>query len=112
MNAGIPLFPVEIGRNQIATRALSPRGSCQTSDVGFGDRDSAIHAIAPAAFGAGRNIHRTVFQGLTHGGMGYAKEFHVERLFREIMIARIAPISRELVLSYIGERQLDLPKSY
>lgn len=49
---------------------------------------------------------------LTHGGMGYAKEFHVERLFREIMIARIAPISRELVLSYIGERQLDLPKSY
>ena len=43
---------------------------------------------------------------LTHGGMGYAKEFHVERLFREIMIARIAPISRELVLSYIGERQL------
>ena len=49
---------------------------------------------------------------LTHGGMGYAKEFHVERLFREIMIARIAPISRELVLSYIGERELGLPKSY
>jgi len=49
---------------------------------------------------------------LTHGGMGYAKEFHVERLFREIMIARIAPISRELVLSYISERELGLPKSY
>ena len=49
---------------------------------------------------------------LTHGGMGYAKEFHVERLFREIMIARIAPISRELVLSYIGERELGLPQSY
>jgi acyl-CoA dehydrogenase len=40
---------------------------------------------------------------LTHGGMGYAKEFHVER---------IAPISRELVLSYLAERVLDLPKSY
>lgn len=49
---------------------------------------------------------------LTHGGMGYAKEFHVERFFREVMIARIAPVSIQLVLSYIAERALDLPKSY
>jgi acyl-CoA dehydrogenase len=49
---------------------------------------------------------------MTHGGMGYAKEFHVERYLREIMIARIAPVSRELVLSFIAERVLDLPKSY
>ena len=49
---------------------------------------------------------------LTHGGMGYAKEFHVERYLREIMIARIAPVSRELVLSHIAERVLELPKSY
>jgi len=49
---------------------------------------------------------------LTHGGMGYAKEFHVERLMREIMIARIAPVSRELILSHVAEKALDLPKSY
>jgi len=49
---------------------------------------------------------------LTHGGMGYAKEFHVERLMREIMICRLAPISQQLVLCYIAERALDLPKSY
>ena len=49
---------------------------------------------------------------LTHGGMGYAQEFHVERLFRESMLPRIAPVSRELVLSYLAERVLDLPKSY
>ncbi len=49
---------------------------------------------------------------LSHGGMGYAKEFHVERYFREAMIARIAPISREMVLNYIAERVLGLPKSY
>jgi acyl-CoA dehydrogenase len=49
---------------------------------------------------------------LTHGGMGYAKEFHVERLLREIMIARIAPVSRELILCNIAERALGLPKSY
>ncbi|MFX8758813.1 acyl-CoA dehydrogenase family protein, partial [Acinetobacter baumannii] len=41
---------------------------------------------------------------LSHGGMGYAKEYHVERYMREIMIARIAPISRELILSHIAER--------
>jgi acyl-CoA dehydrogenase len=49
---------------------------------------------------------------LTHGGMGYSKEFHVERYMREIMLCRIAPISRELILSHIAERQLGLPKSY
>ena len=49
---------------------------------------------------------------LTHGGMGYAKEFHVERYFREAMIARIAPVSTQLILCYIAERVLGLPKSY
>jgi acyl-CoA dehydrogenase len=49
---------------------------------------------------------------MTHGGMGYAQEYHVERLFRESMLPRLAPVSRELVLCYIAERVLDLPKSY
>jgi acyl-CoA dehydrogenase len=49
---------------------------------------------------------------LTHGGMGYAKEFHVERFFREAQIARIAPVMAQLILSNIGERVLGLPKSY
>ncbi|MBH1964786.1 MAG: acyl-CoA/acyl-ACP dehydrogenase [Comamonadaceae bacterium] len=48
----------------------------------------------------------------THGGFGYAKEYHVERYFRESMLPRIAPVSRELVLSHIAERVLGLPKSY
>ena len=49
---------------------------------------------------------------LSYGGMGYAKEFDVERYFRESMIARIAPVSREMILNYIAERVLGLPKSY
>ncbi len=49
---------------------------------------------------------------LTHGGMGYAKEYHVERWLREIWIARVAPVSWQLALSYIAEKELDLPKSY
>ena len=49
---------------------------------------------------------------LTHGGYGYAKEFHVERFLREVMIARIAPVSEQLILCYVAERVLGLPKSY
>ena len=49
---------------------------------------------------------------LTHGGFGYAKEYHVERLLREVMITRIAPVTEQLILSFIAEKVLDLPKSY
>jgi acyl-CoA dehydrogenase len=47
-----------------------------------------------------------------HGGMGYAKEFHVERYLREAMIARLAPVSAEMILNFIGEKVLGLPRSY
>jgi acyl-CoA dehydrogenase len=49
---------------------------------------------------------------LTHGGFGYAQEYHVERYLREAQIARIAPVSPQLMLCYIAERVLGLPKSY
>lgn len=49
---------------------------------------------------------------MTHGGFGYAKEYHVERYLREVMVPRIAPISPQLVLSFIAEKVLGLPKSY
>ncbi len=49
---------------------------------------------------------------MTHGGMGYAKEYHVERYLREVLIHRLAPISPQLMLCYLAERVLDLPKSY
>jgi acyl-CoA dehydrogenase len=49
---------------------------------------------------------------MTHGGFGYAKEYHVERYFREAMLLRIAPISIQLIMCYIAEKVLGLPKSY
>jgi acyl-CoA dehydrogenase len=49
---------------------------------------------------------------MTHGGMGYAREYQVERLFRESVVTRIAPVSEQLILSFIAENVLDLPKSY
>lgn len=48
----------------------------------------------------------------THGGMGYAQEYHVERYFREMMATQLAPVSREMILNFISEHELGLPKSY
>jgi acyl-CoA dehydrogenase len=70
------------------------------------DAGAAKYLAAEAGY---RACERAV---LTHGGYGYAKEYVVERLFRESLIPRIAPISRELILSFIAERALGLPKSY
>lgn len=70
------------------------------------EANSAKYLGAEAAFNA---CQRAV---MTHGGYGYAKEFHVERFLREVMIARIAPVSPQLILCYVAEKVLGLPKSY
>lgn len=49
---------------------------------------------------------------LTHGGFGYAREYHVERLLREVTVTRIAPVTEQLIKSFIAEKVLDLPRSY
>jgi len=68
--------------------------------------NSAKYLAAEAAFKA---CERAV---LTHGGMGYAVEYDVERWFRECLVPRIAPVSREMILNYISEKVLELPRSY
>jgi len=70
------------------------------------ESNSAKYLAAEAALAA---CQRAV---LTHGGMGYAKEYHVERYLREIMIPVIAPISQELIKSFIAEQVLGQDKSY
>ena len=68
--------------------------------------NAAKYLAAEAGFHA---CEQAIF---THGGMGYAKEYHVERYMREMMIPRIAPVSREMIFNYIAERELGLPRSY
>lgn len=75
-------------------------------------RDCGAEANAAKFLGGEAGFNACEAAVLAHGGMGYAKEFHVERYFREAMIARIAPVSREMILNYIAERVLGLPKSY
>jgi acyl-CoA dehydrogenase len=66
-----------------------------------------------AKFLAGRAAFDTATRAvMTHGGMGYAREYQVERLFREAILTRIAPVTEELILSFLAERVLGLPKSY
>jgi acyl-CoA dehydrogenase len=79
-----------------------------------GEETGTVGAYANAAkyYAAEAGFRACETAVMTHGGMGYAREYHVERYFREIQIARIAPISPQLILSHIAERVLGLPKSY
>jgi acyl-CoA dehydrogenase len=70
------------------------------------EANAAKYLGAEAALSACEQAVRTL------GGMGYAAEYDVERYFREIMVPNIAPVSREMILNYIGERVLGLPRSY
>ncbi|QSZ33615.1 hypothetical protein DSL72_005183 [Monilinia vaccinii-corymbosi] len=68
--------------------------------------NSAKYLAAEAAF---TTCERSV---LSLGGMGYAQEYHVERYLRECFVPRIAPVSREMIMNYVGEKVLGLPRSY
>ena len=70
------------------------------------DANAAKYLAGEAGFNA---CQRAI---MTHGGYGYAKEYQVERYLREVMITRIAPISPQLILCFIAEKVLGLPKSY
>jgi acyl-CoA dehydrogenase len=73
---------------------------------------SGPEANAAKYLGAEAGYHACERAVLTHGGMGYAREYHVERLLREVWINRLTPISQQLILCHIAERVLGLPKSY
>ncbi|KAK6422633.1 hypothetical protein LTR95_016638 [Oleoguttula sp. CCFEE 5521] len=68
--------------------------------------NSAKYLAAEAGF---RACERSV---MSMGGMGYAAEYHVERYLRESFVPRIAPVSREMIMNFVGERALGLPRSY
>ena len=78
----------------------------------FRSHPCGAEANAAKYLAAEAGFHACETAVMTHGGMGYAREFHVERMFRESLIPRIAPVSRELILSFIAEKVLGLPKSY
>ena len=71
--------------------ARPTRPRCSAAEAGFNACDAALQ---------------------TFGGFGYAKEFHVERLWREVRLYKIAPVSQQMALNYLAEHVLGLPRSY
>jgi len=70
------------------------------------EANAAKYLAAEAAFQSCQTAMATL------GGMGYAKEYHVERYLRECMIPRLAPVSPQMIMCFIAEKVLGLPKSY
>jgi acyl-CoA dehydrogenase len=75
-------------------------------------RPCGAEANSAKLLGARAGYQAALQAVMTHGGMGYAKEYHVERLLREVLLSRLAPVSEQMILCFIAERVLDQPKSY
>ncbi len=108
MNQGIQ-HPLAENWMYLESAWLMAMKAAELYDTG---QNCGAEANATKFLGA-RAGHDAAWQAImTHGGMGYAKEFHVERLFREVSLVRLAPVTEQLILSFIAEKVLDLPKSY
>ena len=114
------MFDRPIGQNQGIQHPLAE--TVDVSRIRLVDDDEGgrtlRHGASPcgaeansAKFLGARAGHDAAWQAVaTHGGFGYAKEYHVERLYREAALTRLAPITEQLILSFIAEKVLELPK--
>ena len=75
-------------------------------------KDCALEANAAKYLAAEAGLSACQQAVRVHGGMGYAKEYHVERYLREIMISVVAPVSQEMIKSFVAEKALFQTKSY
>ncbi|QHE73434.1 acyl-CoA dehydrogenase family protein [Rhodococcus sp. WAY2] len=107
-NQGIS-FPLAEAVTRLDAAELMARNAAWRYDQGLPcgrEANMAKWLCADAGF-------KTADQAIqTHGGMGYAREYHVERYFRESRILRLAPVSQEMVMNYVSNHVLGLPKSY
>ncbi|MFI5610852.1 acyl-CoA dehydrogenase family protein [Amycolatopsis sp. NPDC051903] len=107
-NQGIA-FPLAEAQTRLDAAALMARNAAWRYDRGLScgrEANMAKFLCADAGFTAADQAIQTL------GGMGYAKEYHVERYFREARLLRLAPVSQEMVLNYVSTHVLGLPKSY
>lgn len=107
-NQGVQ-FPLADALVKLDAAELMIRKAAWLYDTGQSCGKEANMAKYLAAEAAFETADRAV---QTHGGMGYSVEYQVERLFREARLMRIAPVSQEMILNYIGTHALGLPKSY
>src|SRR5690349_5761512 len=108
MNQGLQ-FPLADSLARLDAAELVLRKATWAYDKGLPcgrEANTAKYLCADAGFDAADRALQT------HGGMGYSEEYHVARYFREARLTRIAPISQEMVLNYLGSHVLGLPRSY
>jgi len=115
------VFDRPIGQNQGIQHPLAERWMYLESAWHMAARAAELYDAGlpcgaeanTAKFLGARAGHDACWQAIaTFGGFGYAKEYHVERLYREVAVTRLAPITEQLILSFIAEKVLGLPKSY
>jgi acyl-CoA dehydrogenase len=102
-------FPLAECYARLAAAELVVRDASRRYDAGEPCAEQANigkFLAADAAFNAADQAMQTL------GGMGYAKEYDIERYWREARLQRIAPISQEMILNYVAEHVLGLPRSY
>lgn len=115
-NQGVA-HPLADAYMQLHAASLSVYHAAKIYDQSQTDKSIPFEAVGAAAnsakyLGAEAGFNATTRAIMAHGGMGFAKEFDVERYHRESFVPRLAPISREMIMNYISERVLGLPKSY
>jgi acyl-CoA dehydrogenase len=115
------VFDRPIGQNQGIQHPLAERWmglaaanlmALQAAKLYDSGRPCGAEANSTKFLGARAGYEACLQSVLTHGGFGYAKEYHVERLLREVTVTRIAPVTEQLILCFIAEKVLGLPKSY
>jgi acyl-CoA dehydrogenase len=115
------VFDRPIGQNQGVQHPLAERWmylesawlmAMRAAALYDGGKPCGAEANSAKFLGARAGYEACLQAVLTHGGFGYAREYHVERLLREVLITRIAPITEQLILSYVAERVLQQPRSY
>ena len=107
-NQGIA-FPLAEAHMKLHAAELAIREASWNFDNGIPAGEAANTAKYLAAEAAFFACDRAM---QTHGGMGYAREYHVERYWREARLMKIAPVSQEMVCNFISSNVLGLPKSY
>jgi acyl-CoA dehydrogenase len=116
MNQGIA-HPLADAYMKLEAAKLATYHAAKLYDTSKEDKSIRIDAVGVAANSAKYLAAEAAFTAceravMTHGGMGYAMEYDVERWLRECLVPRIAPVSREMIMNYISEKVLQLPRSY
>ena len=107
-NQGVQ-FPIARAYAQMRAAELMVREAAALYEAGARLRRGGQHGEAAAADASWAAAEMCV---QTHGGFGFAEEFDIERKFRETRLYQVAPISTNLILSYLAEHVLGLPRSY